>query len=45
MAGLIAMPAGLMFSTIFYVSLLFTYHGCFSIGPGRQPRRQPAPAV
>ena len=30
MAGLIAMPAGLMFSTVFYVSLLFTYEGCFS---------------
>jgi hypothetical protein len=24
------MPAGLMFSTVFYVSLLFTYEGCFS---------------
>jgi hypothetical protein len=34
LAGLIAMPAGLMFSTIFYVSLLFTYNGCFSFGPG-----------
>jgi len=31
LAGLVAMPAGLMFSTVFYVSLLFTYHGCFSI--------------
>ena len=30
LAGLIAMPAGLMFSTVFYVSLLFTYEGCFS---------------
>jgi hypothetical protein len=30
MAGLVAMPAGLMFSTVFYVSLLFTYEGCFS---------------
>jgi hypothetical protein len=29
MAGLVAMPAGLMFSTVFYVSLLFTYEGCF----------------
>ena len=27
--GVIAMPAGLMFSTAFYVSLLFTYRGCF----------------
>ena len=31
LAGLIAMPAGLMFSTVFYVSLLFTYEGCFSV--------------
>lgn len=30
MAGLVAMPAGLMFSTVFYVSLWFTYEGCFS---------------
>jgi hypothetical protein len=30
LAGVIAMPAGLMFSTVFYVSLLFTYEGCFS---------------
>ena len=27
---LAAVPAGLMFSTAFYVSLLFTYQGCFS---------------
>jgi hypothetical protein len=27
--GLAAVPAGLMFSTAFYVSLLFTYRGCF----------------
>jgi hypothetical protein len=30
LAGLIAMPAGLVFSTVFYVSLLYTYEGCFS---------------
>jgi hypothetical protein len=30
LAGVIAMPAGLMFSTVFYVSLLATYEGCFS---------------
>jgi hypothetical protein len=30
MAGLIAMPAGLVFSALFYVSLLFTYESCFS---------------
>ena len=31
LAGVIAMPAGLMFSTVFYVSLLYTYEGCFSV--------------
>ena len=31
LAGLIAMPAGLLFSTVFYVSLLFTYEGCFDV--------------
>jgi hypothetical protein len=30
LAGVIAMPAGLMFSTVFYVSLIFIYEGCFS---------------
>jgi len=30
LAGVIAMPADLAFSTVFYVSLLFTYEGCFS---------------
>lgn len=30
MAGFIAMPAGLFFSTVFYVSLVFSYDGCFS---------------
>ena len=29
LAGLIALPAGLMFSTVFYVSLVFTFDGCF----------------
>jgi hypothetical protein len=37
MAGLIAMPAGLMFSTVFYVSLLFTYEGCFSVTDAASP--------
>jgi hypothetical protein len=37
LAGLVAMPAGLMFSTVFYVSLLFTYNGCFSIGKADAP--------
>lgn len=30
MAGIIAMPAGLFFSTVFYVSLVFSFDGCFS---------------
>lgn len=30
LAGFIAMPAGLVFSTVFYVSLVFSYDGCFS---------------
>jgi len=30
MAGVLAMPAALVFSTVFYVSLVFTYDGCFS---------------
>lgn len=30
LAGMAAMPAALIFSTVFYVSLLFTYEGCFS---------------
>lgn len=29
LVSLAAVPAGLMFSTAFYVSLLFTYQGCF----------------
>lgn len=33
LAGVVAMPAALVFSTVFYVSLLFTYEGCFSDGP------------
>jgi len=28
---LVAVPAGLVFSTVFYVSLIFTYQGCFGI--------------
>ncbi|HMO47170.1 MAG TPA: BPSS1780 family membrane protein [Rubrivivax sp.] len=43
LAGLIAMPAGLMFSTVFYVSLLFTYEGCFTVGDA--PRALPAAAA
>ena len=43
LAGLVAMPAGLMFSTVFYVSLLFTYNGCFSIGKAEAPVDTPRP--
>lgn len=35
MAGLLALPAGLIFSTVFYVSLLFTFNDSFG-GPGAQ---------
>ena len=41
LAGVIAMPAGLMFSTVFYVSLLFTYEGCFSQSDVPQPLPPP----
>ena len=34
---LAAVPAGLMFSTAFYVSLLFTYQGCFGDAPQTNP--------
>ncbi|MES2958402.1 MAG: BPSS1780 family membrane protein [Pseudomonadota bacterium] len=34
---LAAVPAGLMFSTTFYVSLLFTYQGCFGDGSSAEP--------
>jgi hypothetical protein len=40
MVTLTAVPAGLMFSTAFYVSLLFTYQGCFgddTSEPGTTP--------
>jgi hypothetical protein len=40
LAGVIAMPAGLMFSTVFYVSLLATYEGCFN--QSDVPRQLPA---
>jgi hypothetical protein len=30
LAGVAAMPAALVFSTVFYVSLVFTYDGCFT---------------
>ena len=29
MAGFLALPAGLFFSTIFYVSLIFSFDDCF----------------
>ena len=42
LAGVVAMPAGLLFSTVFYVSLLFTYEGCFSDGSSGTPRLEAA---
>ena len=35
--ALAAVPAGLMFSTAFYVSLLFTYQGCFGDDENAKP--------
>ena len=34
-AGIVALPAGLMFSTVFYVSLLFTFNDSFGGAQGR----------
>ena len=42
LATLAAVPAGLMFSTAFYVSLLFTYEGCFGSAE-TQPETGPNP--
>lgn len=36
MATLVALPAGLMFSTVFYVSLIFTFNDSFGGAPARQ---------
>ena len=43
LAGLVAFPAALVFWTVFYVSLLFTYEGCFSVSD--VPRPLPGPAA
>lgn len=43
LAGIAAMPAALILSTVFYVSLLFTYEGCFSEA-ATPPVQPPAPA-
>ena len=37
MVPLAAIPAGLMFSTAFYVSLFFTYRGCFGDDAAAEP--------
>ena len=42
LVALAAVPAGLMFSTAFYVSLLFTYQGCFGDGDAPEAPEQPA---
>lgn len=36
MLAVAALPAGLMFSTAFYVSLYFTFADCFAIGPSTE---------
>jgi len=42
LVSLAAVPAGLMFSTAFYVSLLFTYQGCFGDDDAPAAPEQPA---
>ena len=42
MAGIVALPAGLMFSTAFYVSLLFTFNDSF--GNPAAPAAEDVPA-
>ena len=39
MQGLAALPAALMFSTVFYISLYFTFADCFELerGDARPP--------
>ena len=37
MVPLAAIPAGLMFSTAFYVSLYFTYQSCFANDDDAKP--------
>lgn len=41
MISLAAIPAGLMFSTAFYTSLLFTYQGCFGDAAEAAPTSPP----
>jgi hypothetical protein len=41
MAGIVALPAGLMFSTAFYVSLLFTFNDSFG-NPAAPPAEEPS---
>lgn len=53
LAGVLAMPAGLLFSTVFYVSLVFTFSDTFGPGgpgpadepPASQPPGTPAPPL
>ncbi len=42
MASVLAVPAGLLFSTVFYVSLLFTFNDSFG-GGSVVPAQEPAP--
>ena len=41
MVTLAAVPAGLMFSSVFYVSLIFTYQGCFGAAAEAEPPSPP----
>jgi hypothetical protein len=44
MGSLVALPAGLLFSTVFYVSLLFTFNDSFGgMGPAADEPPPPAP--
>jgi hypothetical protein len=45
LAGVLAMPAGLVFSTVFYVSLLFTFSDTFGDRAGQDDAEPPAPAA
>lgn len=45
LAGVLAMPAGLVFSTVFYVSLLFTFSDTFGDRAGQGDAEPPAPAA
>jgi hypothetical protein len=43
MAGLLGVPAGLVFSAVFYISLLFTFNDCFGGAPPPRGNDLPGP--